>query len=147
MSLEHEFMQIAPDLAEQLRWNDEAVSYDDCLKPPKGMEIFRIHDDVIGRNSGRIDGLRSEDWSGMAVFEPGKMRYFSGFAGMTGGRQHAGLNGYGMTLLDEAALQYLTAPVCQTGMIAPQDKLIISRFRRFCEDTLAKGLRLVHFGI
>ena len=30
---------------------------------------------------------------------------------------------------------------------APPDRLIISRFRRFCEETLDSGLCLVHFGI
>lgn len=147
MSLEHEFVQIAPTRAERLRRGDDAISYDYCRKPPAGMQVFRLHDDVIRRSSGRIDGLRSEDWSGMKIFEPGRMRYFSGFTGMTGGMQHAGLNFYGITLLDEDALRYFTAPIGQVGAIAPQDKLAISRFRRFCEDTLAKGLWLVHFGI
>lgn len=147
MSLQHEFAQIIPSQAEKLHRNENAVDYGYCLKPPQGMAVFRLHDDVIGRNSGRIDGLRTDDWSGMAIFEPGKMRYFSGFTGITGGRQHAGLNGYGITLLDEAALRYFIAPIGQVGAIAPQDKLVISRFRRFCEETLEKGLRLVHFGI
>ena len=147
MSLMHEFVQITPVMGVQLRQSEDAVDYGYCQEPPQGMTTFRLHDDVIGRNSGRIDGQRTDDWSGMAVFEPGKMRYFSGFTGVTGGQQHAGLNVHGITLLDEAALQYLTAPVGQVGAIAPEDKLIISRFRRFVEETLAAGLWLVHFGI
>lgn len=147
MTQYHEFVQISLAQAENLRRKDDAVGYEYCLKPPQGMAVFRLHDDVIGRNSGRIDGLRTEDWSGMAIFEPGKMRYFGGFTGVTGGRQHAGLNYYGVTLLDEAALRYFTAPIGQVGAIAPQDKLIISQFRRFCEETLTKRLLLVHFGI
>ena len=147
LSLMHEFVQSSPERGVLLRQSEDAVDYGYCQNPPQGMAFFRLHDDVIGRNSGRIDGLRTDDWSGMAVFEPGKMRYFSGFTGMTGGQQHAGLNVYGITLLEESALQYLTGPVGQVGAIAPEDKHIISRFRRYVEETLAAGLWLVHFGI
>lgn len=66
---------------------------------------------------------------------------------MTGGLQHAGLNRYGVTLLDDMALMALTAPLAAAGAIAPQDRMMISRFRRFCEETLTAGLWLVHFGI
>lgn len=147
MSLEHEFVQILPEQGAVLRLDETAVDYDYCRKPPAGMRTFCLHDDVIRRSLGRIDGHTSEDWSGMKIFEPGRMRYFSGFTGVTGGMRHAGLNSCGVTLLDEAALRYLTAPIGQTGMIAARDKLVISRFRRFCDDTLAAGLWLVHFGI
>ena len=147
MSLIHEFVQITQAQGVLLRQNEDAVDYSYCQDPPRAMATFRIHDDVIGRNSGRIDGQRTDDWSGMAVYEPEKMRYFSGFVGVTGGEQHAGLNVYGITLLDEAALRYLAAPIGLVGAIAPADKHIISRFRRFVEETLAAGLWLVHFGI
>lgn len=147
MSLEHEFLQITPARAEQLRRDALAVPYDEVRAPPEGMRVFRLHDDVIRRNLGRIDGCMADDWSGMALFEPGKMRYFNGFTGVTDGLAHAGLNSYGVTLLDAAALGYLTAPIDEVGAIAPRDRLIISRFRRFCEETLDSGLCLVHFGI
>lgn len=147
MSLEHEFLQITPERAERLREDALAVPYDEVHAPPEGMRVFRLHDDVIRRNLGRSDGRMADDWSGMALFEPGKMRYFSGFTGVTDGLTHAGLNSYGVTLLDAAALGYLTAPIDEVGAIAPRDRLIISRFRRFCEETLDSGLCLVHFGI
>lgn len=147
MSLEHEFLQIAAERAEGLRQDALAVPYDEVHAPPEGMRVFSLHDDVIRRNLGRIDGCTSDDWSGLAVFEPGRMRYFSGFTGVTDGVAHAGLNSYGVTLLDAAALGYLTAPIGEVGTIAPRDRLVISSFRRFCEETLAAGLCLVHFGI
>lgn len=147
MSLEHEFLQIVPERAAALREDEMAVPYDEVHAPPSGMRVFRLHDDVIGRNLGRIDGRRSDDFSGMSLYEPGQMRYFSGFMGVTGGVQHAGLNSCGVTLLDGEALAYLTAPIGETGLIAARDRLLISRFRRFCEETQAAGLWLVHFGI
>lgn len=147
MSLLHEFLQIAPERAALLREDELAVPYDEVHAPPAGMRVFRLHDDVIRRNLGHVDGRMSDDWTGMATYEPGRMRFFSGFTGVTGGIQHAGLNSYGVTLLDAAALAYLTAPVDAVGAIAPGDKLSISRFRRFCEETRDAGLCLVHFGI
>jgi len=143
----HEFVQLAPSLGEKLRLDEEAVTYDYYMEPPPGCEVFRLHDDVIGRNSGRIDGMRSDDWSGLSIFEAGRMRYFGGFIGETGGRRHAGLNYYGITLLDDGALRYLTAPIDQVGAISGRDRLVISRFRSFCRETMEKGLWLVHFGI
>ncbi len=143
----HEFVQLAPSLGERLRQDEDAISYEYCLTPPPGCEVFQLHDDVIGRNSGRIDGLRSDDWSGLSLFEADRMRYFCGFIGETDGRRHAGLNYYGITLLDDQALRYLTAPVEKVGAISGQDRLIISRFRNFCRLTQEKGLWLVHFGI
>lgn len=78
MSLEHEFLQVSPERAGALRLDDAAIPYDEVMAPPAGMQVFRLHDDVIGRNLGRIDERRSDDWSGMSLFERGKCAISAG---------------------------------------------------------------------
>ncbi|MBQ8200289.1 MAG: hypothetical protein IJZ74_00825 [Clostridia bacterium] len=143
ISLRHVFVQILPETARMYLPDGLAP---DMLAPSKLLQMT-LPDDLIQRNIGRVDRKTGSDWLGMDIYEPGKMRYFSSFLAHADGMPCAGLSYWGVTLLDNAALAALTAPIGTTGVIHPRDRYAVSCFRRFCERTYAAGLWLVHFGV
>lgn len=132
IALIHEFVQIAPDAVARGfdPASDDACDY--CRQHPPEMRMYVLQDDVVLRNLGG---------SGDSP------RFFSSFTSRCAGEALVGLNYWGVTLLDTEVLTHLTSPPDRCGVIHPRDKYAIGLFRRFCEQTLAEGLWLVHFGI
>lgn len=138
--LTHDFYQVSPEnveLMDEERLLDYVVEREDILP------CMRISDKIILRNRGRIDKIGFIE-SDLDTYTPGKMRFFSGFLNMRTENHTVGINYYGTTLMDCTVLKQL---IDCSGHICFIDILPISRFKKYCRETMMSGKWIIHFGV